>query len=131
MSRILLLALLAVFAACGQSSDAVAPTSRPPGTLIPTPAPGRLAIYGTVTDAETGRPVEGACITLGPPVTCWAPSPYTDARGSYLIDLSAILASRGGQWEIYVLHEGYRDFHSGAFVVNGPVRIDVELEREP
>lgn len=101
------------------------PTATPARTIAPPPPAAGLVIYGRVTDAATGAPVDQACVTLGPPIRCWT---YTDPAGNYLIDLGAVAASPGGTWDIYILKANqYAQWYSGKFVVNGPVRRDAQL----
>ena len=121
MNRIVrsLIALIAVLGlSLGTTTTAVAV---PPGTTH--------YIYGTVTDAVTSAPIEGACVTLGPPVTC---ATFTNAVGYYEI-VTAPLS--GLMWDIYVIayangqpSPAYNQYYSGTFVVNGPTLKNVQLQ---
>lgn len=78
-------------------------------------------IYGIVTDNTTGAPIDQACVTLGPPISC---ATYTDATGYYEI----FIPLSGLTWDIYVLKNPYySQYYSGTFAVNGKVRKDVRL----
>ena len=106
-----------------------------------TPALAALTISGHVTDSVTGAPVQGVCVTLGPPIRCWkgfgsSPGLHTDATGFYLIDLDEISASPGGTWDMYFVcdaicqgfnPQNYQQAYSGKFVVNGPTTIDIKM----
>lgn len=90
------------------------------------PATG-LAIWGIVTDAATGQPIDRACVTLGPPITCFT---YTDPNGKYLIDLGDLAARPGTTWDMYFLKSGqYGQVYSGKFVVSGIVQKDAKLPK--
>ena len=78
-------------------------------------------IYGLVTDSTTGAPVDQACVTLGPPISC---ATYTDATGYYEI----FIPLSGLTWDIYVLKSPYySQYYSGVFTVNGKTRKNVAL----
>src|SRR5688572_16706186 len=67
-------------------------------------------IQGTMTDKATGLPVAGACVMLGRTGRCFLqfgsnPGLHTDAAGFYSIDLDAISANDGGQWELVFAKE--------------------------
>ncbi|HEU5287507.1 MAG TPA: hypothetical protein VFV20_03825 [Candidatus Limnocylindria bacterium] len=82
-----------------------------------TPASANDKIYGFVTDKTTGQVLADVCITLGPPIVCFT---HTDAGGYFEIDLTALGATPGSQWELYFLKSGYLQGHLGPFFVNGP-----------
>jgi len=128
-----------------------APTAAPttpaptlPPTPSPTPAfnaiarppvPPKLGIWGRVT-APDGSPVGGACVTLGPPIRCFTfTSNQLNAAdtGYFSIDLDALAAPSGSQWDFYVITGGtytkvaYAQFYSQKFVVAGVVQKDVKL----
>ncbi|MGH2498573.1 MAG: hypothetical protein ACRDF0_00540 [Candidatus Limnocylindria bacterium] len=91
-------------------------------------------IFGFVTDAVTGAPLDKICLTLGPPIACWFPWPYTDANGYYEVDLGALQASDGGQWDMWFIDQEppngrgiYESYYTGLFVVNGPTQVDVQM----
>ena len=84
-------------------------------------------ISGTVTDADTGTPIYQACVTLGPPITCFT---TTDPNGRYVINLSQLGAASGTTWDMYFLKSGiYEQTYTGKFVVSGPVQKDARLRR--
>jgi hypothetical protein len=85
-------------------------------------------ISGHVTDASNGQALADVCVTLGPPITCYT---HTDGNGFYLIDLAALAAPDGLQWDMYFLKEGFPTAYSGKFVVNGPVVFDQKLGTPP
>lgn len=96
-------------------------------TLAPAVPTSGLAIWGVVTDATTGVPIDQACVTLGPPIRCYT---TTDQKGRYVIDLSAVSAPTGESWDMYFLKVGeYGQVYSGVFVVSGVVRRDASLPR--
>ncbi|MGH2379328.1 MAG: hypothetical protein ACRDGT_12760 [Candidatus Limnocylindria bacterium] len=126
----------------------VAPTPAP--TPVPTPAPtptpvptvaapanapacptSGLAICGQITDASTGAPISNACVTLGPPIRCWM---TTGSDGRYVIDLGALAAKPGGEWDVYALRNTvepkYAIGYSGVFTVNGVVTKNFQLNKE-
>ncbi len=82
-------------------------------------------ISGYVTDANTGEPLAGACVTLGPPITCFT---RTDASGFFLADLALLAAPDGQLWDLYFLKSGYRTAYSGLFTVSGSVTFNQTLE---
>ncbi len=114
ISRIPLIALACAFALLG--------------TIFVYAAPSRaaaLSIQGVVTDATTGAPLAGACVTLGPPITCFA---RTDGSGAYFIDLEALAAQPGQTWDMYFLRSGYQTSYSGIFTVNTAVEFNQPLQ---
>ncbi|HEV2250644.1 MAG TPA: hypothetical protein VGT60_09065 [Candidatus Limnocylindria bacterium] len=83
-------------------------------------------IYGTVTDAATGQPLDNVCVVLGPALlTCIA---HTDAAGSYRIDFPPgdLITS---EQELHFLDRaaGYDDYNSPHFVVKGATRQDAAM----
>jgi hypothetical protein len=81
-------------------------------------------IQGTMTDKVTGLPVAGLCVQLGRTGKCFLafgsnPGLHTDANGFYMIDLDAINANDGGQWELVFSKEGYVTHLSPVFTSNG------------
>ncbi|MEK7284729.1 MAG: hypothetical protein AAB114_02590, partial [Chloroflexota bacterium] len=108
-----------------------APTPTPARTFAPAvPATG-LVIWGIVTDAATGLPIDQACVTLGPPIRCFT---VTDPNGKYVINLSELAASSGTQWRMYSLRTTpepkYAQVDSGSFVVSGVVQKDFKLTKQ-
>lgn len=85
-----------------------------------------FAIYGRVTDAATGAPVEQVCVTPGKPgAICWA---RTDADGWYLLDLGAASAQQGF-FEIFFTKSGYPEQHSVSRLFSGRPRIDFQMTK--
>jgi hypothetical protein len=82
------------------------------------------AIQGYVTDGVTGAVLGDVCVTLGPPIVCFT---RTDANGFYRIDLEALAARPGQQWEMYFLKTGYQTTYSESFTVTGPVTFNQVL----
>lgn len=81
-----IIVLLAAFAL------AVAAYGNGPGTPKPTPTPyppptveGLWRIEGHVAD-ESGKPIEGVCLAIGP-VGCQPVSPRSDSNGNFYFDL--------------------------------------------
>jgi hypothetical protein len=97
------------------------------GVLAPASPAGAFhaSIRGTITDGVTGAPIAGACVTLGPPIRCFT---TTDANGFYLIDLAALAARDGDQWDLYFLKQpAYQTTYSEVFVVDGPITFNQTL----
>ena len=120
-----LIALVAV--ACG---SAAAPGSPQP-TPRPSTPPPPITITGTVTDLDTGKPVEGICVTLGKPgAYCWA---TTDAKGAYTINGTGVVEPSQTEWELYFAKPGvYAPQPSGRFkLTGGNVRVDGGVKRQP
>jgi hypothetical protein len=83
-------------------------------------------IYGTVTDAETGRPIEGAEVYVydpGSKETKQKDGVYqtkTDGRGYYELDCDP------GDYNIYVSKDGYEAYNE-AVTLDGDMKRDIEL----
>jgi hypothetical protein len=85
-----------------------------------------FAMYGRVTDAATGAPVDQVCVTPGKPGTiCWA---RTDADGWYLLDLGAVSAQQGF-FEIFFTKSGYPEQHSVSRMLSGRAQIDYQMKK--
>jgi hypothetical protein len=84
-----------------------------------------LGIQGTITDATTGAVIPGACVTLGPPITCFT---HTDGNGVYFVDLEALAAQPGQTWDMYFLKAGYQTSYSGIFTVSTVVEFNQPLK---
>jgi hypothetical protein len=85
-----------------------------------------FAIYGRVTDAATGAPVEQVCVTPGKPgAICWARS---DADGWYLLDLG-LMAGQPGFFEIFFTKSGYPEQHTVSRLMSGRPRIDHQMTK--
>jgi hypothetical protein len=116
----------------------LAPTPSPTptfNTIARPPVPAKLGIWGRVT-APDGSGVGGACVTLGPPIRCFTFTSNTvnpADTGYFSIDLDALAAPSGSQWDFYVITGGtytkvaYAQFYSQKFVVAGVVQKDVKL----
>jgi hypothetical protein len=81
-------------------------------------------IHGYVTDGITGAVLSDVCVTLGPPIVCFT---RTDSSGFYRIDLEALAARPGQQWDMYFLKTGYQTTYSEQFTVTGPVTFNQPL----
>ncbi len=117
--RWMIAALFALGACAGPASD------RP----TPSPSAPPIQIHGTVTDAGTGKPVAGVCVTVGRPgAMCWA---TTDRDGKYTIDGTGVIEPSQTEWELYFLKAGeYPPQPSGRFkLTGGPVRVDAAIRR--
>lgn len=62
----------------------------------PLPPPGGAILYGMVTDADTGYPIEGVRISLNGLIT------YTDSSGAYAFD-----GVEPGEYVVQFSKEGY------------------------
>jgi hypothetical protein len=95
------------------------------GELLLAKASG-FAVYGRITDAVTGAPVDNVCVTPGKPgATCWARS---DADGWYLLDLG-IVAGQPGFFEIFYTKGGYPEQHNTSRMLSGRVRLDYQMTK--
>ena len=119
LARIVASAIVAVLlAGCTQPARNVEPT--PPNTT--------LGVYGKVTDAATGAPLSGVCVTLGIPGSrCWA---KTDADGTYAVDMIDPWAASPGQFEVYFALKGYRTENAPRRYIAGTLRIDFAMHRQ-
>lgn len=113
------------------------PTATPTPTPVPTPArtfapapPAEgLFLYGRVTDAATGEPIDKACITVGPPTVC---ATTTDPNGKWVFDLRG-LASPGLSWTVSALRNTMAPNYvikSQSVVVNGPTEVNLALNKQ-
>ena len=85
-----------------------------------------FAIYGRLTDASTGAPVDQVCVTPGKPgAICWARS---DADGWYLLDLG-LMAAQPGFFEIFFTKNGYPEQHTVSRLISGRPRIDYQMTK--
>jgi hypothetical protein len=85
-----------------------------------------FAIYGRVTDASSGAPVEQVCVTPGKPgVFCWA---RTDADGWYLLDFGKAFAHEGF-FEMFFTKSDYPQQHSISRMLSGRARIDYQMTK--
>jgi hypothetical protein len=85
-----------------------------------------FAIYGRVTDAVSGAPVDQVCITPGKPgAICWS---RTDRDGWYLLDLGSVFAKEGF-FEIFFVKAGYPEQHSVSRMLSGRGRIDYPMTK--
>jgi len=85
-----------------------------------------FAIYGRLTDAATGAPVDQVCVTPGKPgAICWARS---DADGWYLLDLG-LMAAQPGFFEIFFTKSGYQEQHTVSRLISGRPRIDHQMTK--
>jgi hypothetical protein len=87
--------------------------------LVPaTPAAAAAGkIVGKVGDSVTMAPIADVDVYLGiPGFHVWA---NTAADGSFTIDLDAVAANDGAQWEIYFVKPGYVTAKTNKFVSNG------------
>lgn len=85
-----------------------------------------FAVYGRVTDAATGAPVEQVCVTPGKPgAICWARS---DADGWYLVDLG-LVGGQPGFFEMFFVKNGYPDQHAISRMLSGRARVDHQMTK--
>lgn len=97
------------------------------GDVSPTPPDTTLGVYGKVTDAATGAPLEDVCVTMGVPgARCWG---KTDAHGNYAIDMVDPWAASPGQFEVYFVLKGYATDHAPGRYITGTLRIDYAMHK--
>jgi hypothetical protein len=85
-----------------------------------------FAVYGRLTDAATGAPVDQVCVTPGKPgAICWARS---DADGWYLLDLG-LMAAQPGFFEIFFTKNGYPEQHTVSRLISGRPRLDYQMTK--
>jgi hypothetical protein len=85
-----------------------------------------FAIYGRVTDAASGAPIEQVCITPGKPGSiCWS---RTDRDGWYLLDLGSVGAQQGF-FEIFFVKPGYPEQHTVNRLLSGRPRLDYQMTK--
>lgn len=120
LARLLASTVIAlILASCAPSAASV---------VEPTPPDAALGVYGKVTDATTGAPLDGVCVTLGVPGSrCWG---KTDAAGNYAIDMVDPWDASPGQFEVYFALKGYRTENAPRRYVAGTLRIDFAMHRE-
>jgi hypothetical protein len=82
-----------------------------------------LGVSGRVTNAGTKEPIEGVCITIGPPIRC---AVTTDQDGRFAVSLKG--APVGLQWDIRFLMGGRIVAERLATVISRHVALDVELD---
>ncbi len=100
----------------------------PPDTP-PAPPAASIGVYGKVTDATTGAPVEGVCVTLGQPgAFCWA---TTDSAGNYSIDGDGVVSPSQTDWQLYMLKQPLYPVQGTDFfkLTGGLVRKDWRIHR--
>src|SRR3989454_3631197 len=79
-------------------------------------------LSGTVTDINTGQPVNNVCVTIGPPVRC---ATNTKADGTWFVDLAG--APDGLQWDVRFLLGGQIKAEFLGTVVNGPTVVNAQI----
>lgn len=99
------------------------------GAILLSPAApaqaGHGSVTGTVTDSASGAPIDGVCITVGPPLRCWT---YTNAAGMYAIDFASIGAQDGSAWDLYFLKSpSYAQASRLGVVVNGATTVNMQM----
>ncbi len=103
-----------LIAACAAPTASTSPTATPSGsptaspkptrTPIPSLAEGMTRFKGTITDANTGYPLEDVCVIIGPPVDCQENFPQSDEKGLWLADLPV---AGGLSWTFNFSKPGY------------------------
>src|SRR5437762_6987317 len=91
-------------------------TSTPAFAVEPSPS-------GTVTDTNTGLPVNNVCVTIGPPVRC---ATTTKADGTWFVDMTG--APNGLTWDVRFLLGGQIKKEFLGVVVNGPTVISAQID---
>jgi TolA-binding protein len=91
---------------------------------------GRGKMFGTVTDEETGEPIEGVTVKLFYPTTntFHKPFPTTDKEGKWIIKFV-----RSGRWDLDFLKQGYEmkkiSFHVDTTPGIKKSAIDIKLKK--
>ena len=80
-------------------------------------------LSGTVTDVNSGVPVNNVCVTIGPPVRC---ATNTKADGTWFVDLAG--APDGLQWDVRFLLGGQIKAEFLGVVVNGPTVVNAKID---
>lgn len=98
-------------------------------TLTSSPARAQaLTISGMVTDSRSGLGMENVCITVGVPGRfCWT---VTNSAGQYFIDLAAVAAQPGQDWDLYFIREGF-DTKTGTVRVDGDEKLNMTMTPTP
>ena len=87
-----------------------------------------LTISGTVTDSRDGSPMDNVCITVGVPGQfCWT---ITNSVGKYFIDLGALEAQPGQNWDLFFIRAGF-DTLKKTVLVNGAETANVVMIPTP
>lgn len=85
-----------------------------------------FAVFGRVTDAGTGAPIDQVCVTPGKPgAVCWS---RTDKDGWYLLDFGAVFAKEGF-FEIFFVKAGYPEQHNTSRMLSGRPRLDYQMTK--
>lgn len=90
---------------------------------VPALAADDLGVSGRVTNAATKEPVEGVCITIGPPIRC---AVTTDKDGRFAVSLRG--APLGLQWDIRFLLGGRILAERLATEISRHVVLNLELD---
>jgi hypothetical protein len=145
MRRLLVIATVLAVALSACSQNEARPTPVPTGCVEPARRTGDVpfddqnratwqkeldasgpAVYGRLTDAATGAPVDQVCVTPGKPgAICWARS---DADGWYLLDLG-LMAAQPGFFEIFFTKNGYPEQHTVSRLISGRPRLDYQMTK--
>ncbi|HFE53999.1 MAG TPA: hypothetical protein ENK07_11175 [Bacteroidetes bacterium] len=83
--------------------------------------PAAGAIYGYVTDATTGQPIEGVWVEARTD-TSWAGGDDTDENGYYEIPV------QNGAYRVYAWHDGYLPQMDSVVVADERVQVDFALQ---
>jgi hypothetical protein len=85
-----------------------------------------FAVFGRVTDAATGAPVDQVCVTPGKPgAVCWS---RTDKDGWYLLDIGSV-NGQPGFFEIFFVKAGYAEQHTTSRMLSGRPRLDHQMTK--
>ncbi len=91
------------------------------GTLGAPAQAATFVVQGTIRDIGNSAPLQGVCVSLGPPTNC---TTSTDANGFYRIELPD---NPNIEWEMFWNKEGYQMGASGRFTVAGTKTINTWL----
>src|SRR5256714_4542108 len=92
--------------------------------LTSTPASAvEPSLSGTVTDINSGVPVNNVCVTIGPPVRC---ATNTKPDGTWFVDMTG--APNGLQWDVRFLLGGQIKKEFLGVVVNGPTVVNAQID---
>jgi hypothetical protein len=105
--RIALLLIALVALSCEPATTPKASLPEPTtGSPLPTIGEGNGRFIGRVTDAKTGKPIEGVCVIIAVGRACQPNFKRTDANGVWWVDLP--VGPDGIFWDVIFEKDGYQ-----------------------